>query len=180
MEPNESNERKEPARSTEAVRYVPPEERVEKRTLNRRLLVPVIAVLVAFGLGFVPMWLKAMENAKQRDTAERQMRLLRLEALIAGAAVDARRGEYETARQGASQFFTLLLQELNLEKASALTVEQKEGLKELLAQRDDLITLLARSDPASAERLANGYLKYRQSTGAAVGAAEPALPASKS
>jgi hypothetical protein len=35
----------------------------------------------------------------------------------------------------------------------------------LLAQRDDLITLLARGDPASAERLAAAYVQFRKTLG---------------
>jgi hypothetical protein len=35
----------------------------------------------------------------------------------------------------------------------------------LLAQRDQLITLLARADPAVADRLADAYVSYRQTTG---------------
>ena len=38
-------------------------------------------------------------------------------------------------------------------------------MQSLLAQRDQLITLLARADPAVAERLADAYVSYRQTTG---------------
>jgi hypothetical protein len=38
-------------------------------------------------------------------------------------------------------------------------------MRSLLAQRDQLITLLARADAAVAERLADAYVSYRQTTG---------------
>jgi hypothetical protein len=38
-------------------------------------------------------------------------------------------------------------------------------MQSLLAQRDQLITLLARADPAVGERLADAYVSYRQTTG---------------
>ena len=39
------------------------------------------------------------------------------------------------------------------------------GVSPLLVQRDQMITLLARADPAVAERLADAYLSYRRATG---------------
>jgi len=38
-------------------------------------------------------------------------------------------------------------------------------MQSLLAQRDQLITLLARADPASAARLADADVSYRQTMG---------------
>ena len=38
-------------------------------------------------------------------------------------------------------------------------------LPQLLGNRDDIITLLSRADPASAERLSNLYVEYRAATG---------------
>ena len=139
------------------------ERQPEKRQLNWGLLLPVIAVVIAFAVGFVPMWRKAEGSAKERDVAQRQLRVVKLEALVASAAIDARRGEYEPARQAVSQFFTSLMEEVNAPaERSALTQAQKTQLQSLMQRRDDLITLLARSDPASVERLVDLYLEYRK------------------
>ena len=71
------------------------------------------------------------------------------------AAIDSRRGEYERARVAASSFFTSLREQVDVTQDSEdLTAQQRDGLRPLLNQRDDLITLLARSDPAAADRLA--------------------------
>jgi hypothetical protein len=43
--------------------------------------------------------------------------------------------------------------------------QQRDALLPLLAPRDELITLLARSDPASADRLSNLYVVVRKVLG---------------
>lgn len=117
--------------------------------------------LLVFMLGLVPMWLKAREAASQRDAARRELRLVQLQGTLAAAAIDARRGEYEPARQTASDFFSTLRAQLDAGEDSPLTTRQREEVSPLLARRDDVITMLARSDPASAEQLTDLYVSYR-------------------
>ena len=116
-----------------------------------------------FLLGLVPMWLRANETAGQRDAAQRELRLSQMQNTLGSAVIDARRGEYETARQTASDFFTTLREQLDAQpERSVLMPAQREGLKSLMAGRDEVITLLARSDPAAADRLSDMYVSYRQ------------------
>lgn len=125
----------------------------------------IYAALAAciFLLGLVPMWLSASEAAGQRDAAQRELRLSQMQNMIGSAVIDARRGEYETARQTASDFFTSLREQVDAQPyRSVLTHEQREGLRNLMTVRDDIITLLARSDPSAADRLSNIYVSYRQ------------------
>ena len=130
----------------------------------RRVGMYLGAALVIFLLGFVPMWLKARANAEQRDAAQRELRVSRMQNTLASAAVDAQRGEYEPARQAASDFFTALREQVDgvAGEAPALTPAQREGLRPLHAQRDEVITLLARSDPASSGRLLEMYAAFRK------------------
>jgi len=128
---------------------------------NRRWQARAIVLVLAFGLGFLPMWLKAGRHAKERDAAQSHVKRLQLESVTAAAAMDARRGEYEPARQAISWFFTALQVELNKGRESSLSTAQKDALKPLLPHRDDLITLLARGDPVSADRLTEIYLICR-------------------
>lgn len=79
------------------------------------------------------------------------------------ASLYARQGQYEKARQQASTFFTQL--SAQLDSGKAFTDDQKNRLRPLLAQRDDVITLLARSDPASVDRLFQLELAYRNNVG---------------
>src|SRR5215213_142755 len=133
---------------------------------GRRVSIYAAVLLAVFLLGLIPMWLVARGRAAERDAAQRDLRLCRLDNSILSAAVDARRGEYERARVAASNFFTSLHEQVDqVTRPSDLTVAQIEGLKPLLNQRDDLITLLARSDPASADRLAELYISFRKGMG---------------
>ena len=45
---------------------------------------------------------------------------------------------------------------------TAISGNQRESLKALLTERDDLITLLARGDPVAADRLSTLHVAYRQ------------------
>jgi len=118
--------------------------------------------LAIFMLGFLPMWMKSRAHASQRDAAQRELRLSQMHGTLASAVIDARRGEYEPARQTASDFFTTLRAQVDAGADSALTASQREGAALLLARRDDVITLLARGDPAAAEQLSNIYVSYRK------------------
>lgn len=168
MEQNPFDDMKETPTPTAAAEPVESSDRptttaaVEKPAHRRRWLSGVIVIALAFGLGFLPMWLKAGRHANERDSARREVKLLQFESVAAAAALDARRGEYEAARQSASWFFTALSGEIDMGPQSSLSVAQQTALKPLLARRDDLITLIARSDPASVERLTEIYLACRQ------------------
>jgi hypothetical protein len=119
-------------------------------------------VLAAFLIGFVPMWLTARGNAADRDAARTQLRRSEISNLLSSAVVDARRGEYEAARQEISNFFTRVTAEEDKGDEGFMTAAQRENIKPLLANRDTLITLLAQRDPASTDRLTDLYVAYAQ------------------
>jgi hypothetical protein len=128
-----------------------------------RVAIYLGAAFVIFLLGLVPMWLRARENAGQRDAARRELRVSRMQNALASAAVDSSRGEYEPARQSASDFFTARREEADMAgDDSVLTAAQRDALRPLLQQRDDLITLLARSDPAATARLLDMHASFRK------------------
>ncbi|MEP6922318.1 MAG: hypothetical protein ABI967_14420 [bacterium] len=131
-------------------------------SLIRQVGIYAAVVLVAFLLGFVPMWLKTRQCASSLAEAERQLNLTRMQNSLASAAVDARRGDYEPARQAASQFFNALRAEADKGEASALTQAQRGGLQPIFAGRDEIITFLARGDPAAADRLSDLYVSFRK------------------
>jgi hypothetical protein len=122
-------------------------------------------LLAAFLLGFIPMWWKSRECSSGLSEAEHQLSLARLQNALASAVIDARRGDYEPARQAASDFFTSLRAETDGGDASALSPAQREGVLPLFTGRDEIITLLARGDPVSAERLSDLYVSYRKGVG---------------
>ena len=131
----------------------------------QRLGVYATALLLVFLIGFVPMWLRAQARETERDAAQDALRLTQVENTLASAAIYARRGDYEPAREAASSFYSNLRVELDRPQ-SVLSASQRDMLQPLLVHRDQIITLLARSDPAVAERLADTYLSYRRAMGA--------------
>jgi len=131
---------------------------------GRRLGLYAAVLFVVFLLGFVPMWLQARSRANGRDAAHQALRLSQLENTLAAAAIQARRGDYDPAREAASTFYTNLTAEL-ARMPSEFTPAQRERMQAMLSERDQLITLLARADPAVAERLADTYVSYRQTMG---------------
>ena len=135
----------------------------------RRLIVYAAVLLVVFLAGLVPMWLTSRTHARERDAAQAALRVSNLQNSLANAAIDARRGEYEAARQAASDFFTNLGAEVvALGRDSVFNEGQRTALRSMFDTRDDTITLLARSDPASADRLVDLYTKYRQAIATAL------------
>ena len=128
----------------------------------KRLLVFAAVAVVLFLAGFVPEWLKARSCARQLTQATYELAISQIQNSLASAAIDARRAEYEAARQAASQFFTQLRAEADRGKNSALTEAQRAEVEKLFTQRDEIITLLARSDPVSADRLTGLYVAFRK------------------
>lgn len=128
----------------------------------RRVGIYAALALGFFLLGAVPMWLRARQNATERETAQHELRLNQLGNRLMAATIDARRGDYEPARQTASDFFTSLRSQIDRGAASDLSQVQRGSLTTTLAQRDEIITLLARNDPAAADRLSNLYASYRK------------------
>jgi hypothetical protein len=133
----------------------------------KRFAIYAFILLLVFLLGFGPMWMSARSRARERDTAQASLRVSALQNAVANAAIDARRGEYEPARQAASEFFTTLQTEIDRGGESVFNESQQVSLSSLFDTRDETITLLARSDPASADRLVDLYVKYRQAVLAA-------------
>lgn len=134
-----------------------------KTTHRIRNFVLYVALLaVAFLGGFIWMGLKVRECSSTLSAAERQSTLTKMQNSLGSAAIDARRGNYETARVAASDFFTSLRAETSKGVDSALSQAQIDGVQPLFAQRDQIITLLSRGDVASADTLSDLYVAYRK------------------
>jgi len=133
----------------------------------RRVILYAAVLLAAFLLGLVPMWMTARARVRERDAAQAALRSSALQNTLASAAIDARQGRYEPARQAASDFFTNLGAEIARGPDSVFDETQRNNLRAMFAARDDTVTLLARSDPASADRLVELYNTYRQATAGA-------------
>jgi biopolymer transport protein ExbB/TolQ len=145
-----------------------------------RLVTYAGVLLIGFLLAFVPMWLKAGASATNLSAAIRragqvqaqsdlastasahQLELARMQNTLASAEIDAQRGDYEAARIAASSFFTSLREEANKGTDSSLSQAQKAAVEPMFAGRDEIISLLARSDPAATQRLSDLYVSFRE------------------
>ena len=143
-------------------RLVKPVEPPKRPIPWQKLGVYTLLVVTSLVVGMVPMWLKASQNAAERDAAQQELRLTRMENVLAGSVISAKRGDYEPARQTASDFFNAVRSQVDRGAGSDLSHAQLERVKFLLNNRDDIITLLARSDPAAADRLSDMYVAYRR------------------
>ena len=116
---------------------------VKSRPSAQRFIIYAGVLLVIFLLGFVPMWLRSRAASSSLVETEHQLTKVRMQSSLASAAIDARRGDYEPARQAVSQFFTSLRAEMDKGDSSNYTQAQRQGMQSLFAGRDELITLLA-------------------------------------
>lgn len=127
----------------------------------RRWLIFAILILIAFLAGLLPMAWKYMNTSSELREANAKVQRTQLESSIAAASIYARRGEYETARQTASKFFTDVKTVIDSTETNVLAKNEKAVISDMLAGRDDIITLLSRGDPASADRLSDFYVRYK-------------------
>jgi hypothetical protein len=138
-------------------------------TQGQRTALIVIGVgLGAFLLGAGWQYLRVSRLATDLDAAERAATFSALEASLAAVTIEAQRGNYELARQYASDFFTQLQTQIG-----QATDANRAALEVILGQRDVTITALSRSNPQSATMLADIFNQYRQAMGRAVAPAEP-------
>ena len=135
---------------------------IKSSSAMQRYIIYAVVLLVVFLLGLIPMWLKARTAASSLAEAEHQLVLSKMQSDLASAALDARRGDYEPARQALSRFFTSLSADTDKGASSSYTEAQRNSMLPLFARRDELITLLARNDPASADRLSDLFVAYRK------------------
>lgn len=132
--------------------------------LMKRVIIYSLILLFVFLLGLVPMWLRARQRGNELEATRVELRRSQMRSALSAAALDARSGNYEPARKAMSEFFTALNSELERE-SSAFDVTQRDAVRPLLTQRDEIITLLARSDPAAADRLTALDASYRKVMG---------------
>jgi hypothetical protein len=120
----------------------------------------VLATLAAFLIGFVWQNSRARSFEGELETTRTELTFERLEGTLAAATIEADRGNYEIARQLASDFFTGLQREIG--RAG----EQRHlELQAISNQRDAIITAASRSDPQTGSLLAQLYSTYRVAFG---------------
>ena len=110
-------------------------------------------------IGLLPVGIRMLQLQRDHDALATQMRHLQLENHLATAAVLARHGDYTAARDAASRFFSDARGVVD--EAGMVSAQQQAYLQSILSERDAIITLLARGDPAGAERTTAMFVAYR-------------------
>jgi len=127
----------------------------------RRLVTYVALLIVAFLFGFVPMWIRLRDSSSRLSATTHELNLARAQSALTSAVADVQQGDYESAREAISTFFSSLRAETDSEAASVLSPAQREALQPLFDRQDEIITMLARNDPASLTQLSDLYVSYR-------------------
>jgi len=118
--------------------------------MDRRTLALVAAGLViAFLLGFVPEWMGKRNADRALAEARQELRLSRLQGRLGAAVAEAMRSNYERSRQLMAGYFSGVQDAL----PAVESARQRTALTGILAQRDEMITLLSRAQPESSQRL---------------------------
>ncbi len=131
-------------------------------TSSRTIIWVIAAAVLAFLAGFGWQYARADRLDERLTNTTRLLTESRIEASLATALIDAQQGNYELARQRASEFFTGLGQQQR-----TLGADAPPKFASLLPHRDATITMLSRSSPDAVELLRRLYTEYR--TGAKPG-----------
>ena len=135
----------------------PPHTRTE---VHKNKWVYPTAIAVAFVLGLVPGWYMAHQSGEQASQTRDALRYYRVIDSASAAELFAARGQYEEARQRASKLFSDLRSEFDT--PDRLNSGERDKVTQILQQRDDVITLLARGDAAARDRLLSIEYELRQ------------------
>lgn len=130
------------------------------RKRGRGVLWAFIAVVLAFGAGFGWQFYEADQVRAQLSETRQELMIERLRGRLGQATIAAHTGDYESARQGMSGFFTRLD-----EVALTLPDPAAQIADEFLAMRDEVITGLSRADPEFAGVLYGMLEQFRSATG---------------
>lgn len=117
-----------------------------------------VAALLGLLVGYLVQYARVQSLQDDLTTSTRALDAAQLEATLSGAVIEAQSGRYEVARQRASDFYTGLQRRL----LPAMESEQQTEARLMLAERDSIITSLARNDPTTSGSLALVLVRFRE------------------
>jgi hypothetical protein len=127
--------------------------------MNRSRTLILAAAVAAFLIGFFPQWIVGREVRQDLRQTRLELRVSRVEGQMGAALTEASRSNYERSRQLMTQVFA----DLEQIRGQVPAAQQKE-MDAILAQRDEIVTLLARAAPVSGQRLMLIYARYHAAT----------------
>lgn len=124
--------------------------------MDRRRLALIAAAVVAALLLFFPQWSRARRLDGELERTRHELKFARLEGRLGAALSESLRSNYERARQLMVEFYG----ELQGSVGTVRDAGQRRALDGILRERDEIITLLARANPESTQRLMLLYTSY--------------------
>lgn len=138
---------------------------------QQAVLGAVVAAIVGFAIGAGWQYSSArgfrgeLETTRtELDSTSHELALQRLEATLGAATIESHRGNHESGRRLASEFFSGLQDEVERAPAAA-----QPEFRAILEQRDAMITALSRGSPESAGLLSDLFVRFRTALGEDVG-----------
>jgi hypothetical protein len=122
--------------------------RTQSRPGGKGMLWGLLAVVIAFLIGFFWQFYQATTVRATLAATEQELVLERMRVQLTGAALAAQGGRYEEARTEMSSFFNRIQTQ-----RWALPDRLRTVADEFLAMRDDIITGLSRANPDTAATL---------------------------
>jgi hypothetical protein len=129
-------------RPTMEPREEPRRTRPRTRPGGKGMLWGLLAVVIAFSIGFLWQFYRATTVRAALSATEQELVLERMRVQLASAALAAQGGRYEDARSEMSSFFDRVQTQ-----RWALPDPLRVVTDEFLAMRDDVITGLSRANP---------------------------------
>jgi streptomycin 6-kinase len=146
------------------------DDRLVNRTGGKGVAIGLVAVVIAFFIGFFWQFYQATTVRRTLETTEHELIVERMRVQLANAALAAQAGRYEEARRQMSDLFARMQTQ-----AWALPPELRRVAEEFQAMRDDVITGLSRGNPDYAA-VVMGMLDRFEAAAPAQGPAPPIGP----
>ncbi|HEX7050369.1 MAG TPA: hypothetical protein VF188_09225 [Longimicrobiales bacterium] len=135
-------------------------------------LIAAAALVIGFAVGFGWQYIRAERLESALTQTRDELTFQRLAITLGAATLEAQTGDYEAARQKASDFFTGLQHNIERTPESA-----RPAMSDILAERDSTITVLSRGAPQSKDVLGEIFTRYRLAWEPEQPAAPPVQPA---
>jgi len=137
--------------------------------MNKKIIVVVVLLVVAFAAGFLPQYAKGKRLEKELGVTRQESNLAELRDLAGLVYLQAGQKDYGLAGGTSTRFF---------ERTRAVVYETPDSirgrlLEGLLNSREQITGELARGDPAVLNDLQALLVKTRQATAASVSARQP-------
>ena len=138
-----------------------------KWRVKNTIIVAGVLAIAAFLAGFLPSYAKGKRLENDLRQAQQENRLAQLRDLAGVAYLEASQKNYGLAAGASARFF----ERTRAVAAQTLQSGGRTALQDLLSGQDKITSLLAKGDPGALDNLQTLFVKTRQATGIASGAA---------